>query len=220
MKFDSIFFQIDGKSILDGIFLELIPGKLCGLFGENGSGKSSLIKIVAGINAADSGNIFINDKILLNKSKNEIFKYIAYLSQDSFLPKDISILELIKSYGIIDNKEYILDNLSSNLVDQKIGELSGGELRLLEVLLILSLNRPYILIDEPFTGIEPKIIEKMIDLISKERDNGKGILITDHYHQYISEIVDYAYLLKDTKCYFIPDNKEIVNTLKEHNYIK
>lgn len=203
MIFDSIYYHIDNNCILDGIYLKVEPGSVCGVFGLNGSGKTTLIKIGAGIINPLSGSIFIDGKVFVYKSKYLRYKSVSYLCQDSFLPKDISVRKLIDSFRIKDNSDYIYKNLHTDLLNQKIRNLSGGEHRLLEFILIISLNRPFILLDEPFTGIEPKIIEKIINLISIERDNGKGILLTDHYHHYTSTIVDTAYLLKNGKCFRI-----------------
>ena len=203
MIFDSIYYRIDNNCILDGIYLKVEPGSICGVFGLNGSGKTTLIKIGAGIIQPVSGSVFINGKAFLYKSRYLRYKNISYLCQDSFLPKDISVKKLIEAFQIRKNTDYIYENFRNDLLDQKIRNLSGGEHRLLELILIISLDRKFILLDEPFTGIEPKIIEKIINLISIERDKGKGILLTDHYHHYTSTIVDTAYLLKDSKCFRI-----------------
>lgn len=220
MIFDSIFYHIGRKCILDGIFLKIEPGKICGIFGRNGTGKSTLIKIGAGIILPTSGTVFIDGQAFLNKSRILRYKKISYLCQDTFLPKDLSVKKLTETYPIKNKNEFLYNNFNSKLVDQKIGDLSGGELRLVELILIITLNRPFILLDEPFTGIEPKIIEKMIELISQQRDKGKGILITDHYHHYISRIVDLAYLLKDSKCNFISNKSSLKVELQEHGYLK
>lgn len=83
----------------------------------------------------------------------------------------------------------------------KISELSEGERKYLEVTLLFCLNRGYFLLDEPFAGVEPMIIERIIEKIRKEASRGKGILVTDHYYQYVAEVEDYAYLMENKQCY-------------------
>ncbi len=220
MIFDSIFYTISNRRILNGIFLKVEPGKICGIFGRNGSGKSTLMKIGAGMISPASGITFIDGQAFISKSRIKRFENIAYLCQDTVLPEVLTARKFIESNPVNKNCDYIYNNFNSELLDQNIGELSGGELRFLELLLILSLDRLYILLDEPFTGVEPKTIDKMIDLITQERDKGKGILITDHYHRYISQIADLAYLLKNSECYFLGDNSSLKFKLQEFDYLK
>ncbi len=220
MVFDSIFYHIKNKCILDGVYLKVEPGNICGLFGRNGTGKSTIIKIGAGIILPESGTVFIDNKVFIERSMMTRYKKISYLPQDTFLPKDLSVRKLIESYPVKNNNEMINRNIDSQLLGQRMGDLSGGERKLLELVLILSLNRPYILLDEPFTGIEPIIIEQMIELITEQRNIGKGILVTDHYHHYISQIVDSAYLLEDSKCKLIDNVDSLEVKLQEGGYFK
>lgn len=218
MIFDSIFYQIDNKNILDGIFLKVEPGKICGIFGRNGTGKSTLIKIGAGIILPTSGTVFIEGHAFLKKSRITRYKKLSYLCQETFLPKNLSVKKFIDTFPLKNKNDFVYNNFDNKLLDQDIGELSGGERRFLELILIISLDRSFILLDEPFTGIEPKIIEKMIDLISQQRDTGKGILITDHYHHYITKIVDDTYLLKDGKCSFLKNRNSLDSELRNKGY--
>jgi lipopolysaccharide export system ATP-binding protein len=215
--FDSIFYSIKDRSILNGVYLKVDPGKICGIFGRNGTGKSTLIKIGAGIILPTSGTVFIDGQVFLDKARMARYEKIAYLCQDSFLPKDLAVKKFLEIHA--KQKELLHDDFS-NLSNLKIRNLSGGERKLLELAFIISLNRPYMLLDEPFTGIEPKIIDRMIELISKQRDDGKGILITDHYHRYITKIVDSAYLLKNGNCKLIADRKCLDSELREQGYLK
>ena len=102
---------------------------------------------------------------------------------------------------------------------QKIISLSGSELRYLEIIFLFSLDRKYYLLDEPFTGIEPLFIEKIIDLIQKEKEKGKGILITDHYHRYVTEIIDKCYLMKDGYIKEIDKSKNFKKELLNNGYL-
>lgn len=193
--FDSIIFGYNDKLILRGVYLSISINSIVGLFGFNGCGKSTLIKIGAGFLTQNDGNIFIDEVVVENNYSINRYNSLGYLSQDSFIPKDITVWEFLKISNSSHNN-LIDDPIIKKIINQKIISLSGGELRYLEIIFLFSLDRKYYLLDEPFTGIEPLYIEKIIDLIQKEKQKGKGILLTDHYHHYVTDIIDKCYLMK------------------------
>ena len=95
------------------------------------------------------------------------------------------------------------DPIIQKIYNHAINTFSGGELRYLEIFTLFKLDRKYYMLDEPFTGIEPKIIEKIIVKLQSEKSTGKGILLTDHYQHYVSEVLDDAYLLENGQCKLI-----------------
>lgn len=213
MIFDSIIFSYGSKKTLSGIYLKIPKGMIVGLYGINGSGKSTLLKIGCGHLKQDDGNVFINQESFYEKSLVSRFEKIAYLSQDSFLPSDLTIKEIVTRNNF-SKKAFVDDSLIGPLFFNKINSLSGGELRYLEIKLIFELNREYYLLDEPFSGIEPIMIEKIILLILNEKSKNKGILITDHFYRYVKEINDISYIMRNGLCYEInKDNldKELFN---------
>ena len=218
MVFDSVTYQASEKRILKGVHLKINAGEICGIFGRNGSGKSTLIKIGAGLFLPTSGTVFIDQKAFLKHQRYSRFEKVAYLAQDTFLPKDLKIRTLLKSCLKL-VYELLNKTILKTLINQKIHSLSGGERKLLELILIFSLDRKYLLLDEPFTGIEPIIIQKMIELILEQKENGKGILITDHYYRYVLEKVDKAYLMEQGYCSPIESNKNLMTELKNKGYL-
>lgn len=217
MVFDSIMFSYGARKILNGIYLKIPKGEIVGLFGLNGSGKTTLIKIGCGHLKADNGNIFINNESDFGKTLVNRFQKIAYLSQNNFLPSDLTIKNIVKRNRFRE-RIFTEDVLISRLYNQKVSSLSGGELRFLEVKLLLSLNREYYLLDEPFSGIEPKIIEKIMALLLEAKSARKGILITDHFYRYVKEINDISFVLKDGICHEI-NNSNIDKELSNFGYI-
>ena len=213
MVFDSIFFEINKFQILKGIYLKIEPGKITGLFGVNGSGKSTLLKIGAGMYKPNNGNIFINGNVFFPFQLKKRYQYIAFLSQDSFIPHDVSVNKLLEVISGIDH-DLENDEIIKKFLSQKISSLSGGELRYLEIKLLFSLNRDYYLLDEPFTGIEPKLIEEITKEILTNRKKGKGILITDHYHRCVTGIVDTSYVLKNGQCTLLENAKDYINFIR------
>lgn len=195
---DCIFYEVPTLTILQGAYMKIAAGSVCVLFGKNGSGKSTLIKVAAGQLASDSGIVIINGKRFYKKANNNRYKYLAYLPQDSMLPDDMNVKGMLKAFR--SPAALYEDKIIGLNLEQKIGSLSGGQRRYLEIALLLSLDRPYVLLDEPFTGIEPLLIEEISKLIIQASDAGTGFLITDHYYQYMIDIADDAYLMMNKQC--------------------
>ena len=204
MIFDSIFFSYGNNEILKGVYLEILKGVITGLFGLNGCGKSTLLKIGIGSIRQDAGIIKINEQRFYSKSLNKKSDFIAYLHQSGFLPDDLTIKQILANVKDKDTKEMILNNEIVKMnSDKKIGSLSGGEKRFFEIALVLALNKEYIFLDEPFTGLSPVNIEKVVEMIKSEAANDKGIIICDHYFNYSVPIADIKYILQNGQCKII-----------------
>jgi len=210
---DSILKYFGEKKILQDISLRVKSGEIVGLLGRNGSGKSTLLKIIFGTESAETRYIKIGNKIIRNQIGQT--RGIAYLPQQHFLP-DIKISKLISLFCSPKNSEVIHKNLFiKKILFQKPNNLSSGELRFLEILLILYSDHEFVLLDEPFHNLSPIItdeIKAVIKSISKE----KGILITDHSFRDILEISNRIYLLSDTILKPIENESQ----LKQLGYLK
>jgi len=199
LVFDALHFSYGSQSILRGVFIKISPGSICAVTGRNGSGKSTLMKIGVGELKPFSGNIYIDGECVTAQKGAKRFRHIAYLSQKSFLPRELSVLNLLKKCNSV--KSLLKDEILEPLLLQKIADLSGGEKRYLELRLILSLDRHYYLLDEPFTGSAPVLIERMIDIIRQKKNEDAGILLTDHYSRYVARVIDEQYFLIDGYSY-------------------
>ena len=186
------------------------------MIGRNGSGKSTLLKIAAGQIRPDSGITVIDGDRIHNKSLRKRFEKISYLPQESMLPSYIPVKRLINSMP--QSQRLTEDPLIQKIFDQKVIQLSGGEKRYLEVAVLFSFGRKYILMDEPFSGVEPTIIDLIIDKIREEANNGNGILLTDHMHRYITEAADKGYLLHNKQCYRL--DGDFTEELKSMGYLR
>lgn len=217
--FESIFYESAGNRILTGIYLRFIKGEICGLFGSNGCGKTTLMKIGSGQLKATGGVTIIDGSKFTAPSCKERFQKIAYLPQESFLPFNCRVQKVIKVFPEEAQKALVKDDLITRLQNSKIRSLSGGELRYLELSLILSLNRKFVLIDEPYTGIEPIIIEKIQSKLLSYAQRGNAILITDHYYDYVLEIADHAYFMTNGQCQKLSDEYDLGEQLKRYSYI-
>jgi lipopolysaccharide export system ATP-binding protein len=195
---DSIILHFDQREVLHGVYMALEPSTVYGLYGLNGSGKTTLMKVVMGILSPDSGAVFIQGVPQAERTIRERFSKIGYLPQGSFVPTDIGVARLVRQFP---GAGGFLDEFSKlGHARKSVGELSTGLRRYLEIRLILSLDRPIVLLDEPFTGLEPILIERVVQDIRSTRNAGRTILLTDHYHQYVEGAVDEKILLAGGRC--------------------
>lgn len=194
LKVDSIEISYNGRKILQGIYLDCGPNEIVGLLGRNGCGKSSLLKVIFGTLETTFKYISIDDKVIDKGYQNN---KIAYLPQQHYLPANTSISKLAKM--LVDPlswNEFSEHEIYQKYFQKKPNELSGGEIRQLETLMILYSKANYILLDEPFIHLSPIQAEEFKEIIRK-RSQVKGIIVTDHQYQNILAISDKIILLKD-----------------------
>ena len=195
LEVDSIRKSFGDKQVLTDIALKCQPGDIIGLLGRNGTGKSTLLKIIFGTLFTDYKFIMINDEVLTHPFKSK--SKIAYLPQDNFLPKSITVNKVVEIYSDeFAQKGFLEDEVLSKVTRTKIGNLSGGESRYLEVKLLLNLNSNFVLLDEPFNGISPLHIELIKNMI-RENSSNKGIILTDHDYRNVLNVANKYYLLFD-----------------------
>ena len=208
LEIDSIQKKFDLITILSDVYLKCETGDIVGLLGRNGSGKSTLMQIIFGVLKADFKFIRV-DGVVKSKT-SELFNEISYLSQDNFLPRNFRVAKVI-ALSIKKDKinDFYSDETITTLKNKSIGELSSGELRYLEIKLVLSNSSKFVLLDEPYNGLSPLLIEKINDLILKNAAQ-KGIIITDHNYESIIGISTRLTLLKEGKLHHIKNKEELV----------
>ncbi|WP_179333157.1 ATP-binding cassette domain-containing protein [Winogradskyella costae] len=208
LHIDSITKSYNEKVILSDVFISCKKGEIKGLIGRNGCGKSTLLKIVFGTEKADSKFVRIGNKIIKNLSDGR--NLINYLPQDNFLPNNISIKSLINLFLQKENRKIILENeYVKPLLDKKNQSLSGGEKRIIEILLIIHSNAEFILLDEPFNGVSPIMRDYIIDYIKKTKLS-KGFIITDHDYENVINLADSIVYLQSGFLKEIKDENELV----------
>ena len=213
LHIDSITKSFGENKILQDVYLSCETGKIISILGRNGCGKSTLFQIIFGTLKGDTQNIKFNDTILKNQFDRK--NRIAYLPQYSFLPKNVKVENLIKLFCNEENIQKLKNlNLIKPFFNETVKMLSAGEVRLLEVLLIIYSSTEIILLDEPFHSLSPKIVSIVKDLI-KEQSQFKGFIISDHLYQDVLDISDEVYLLSDSYLKPIKDLTE----LKRFNYL-
>lgn len=212
LKVDSIQLEFDGRKILQDVWLQCTQGEIIGLLGRNGSGKSSLLRIIFGSLNPAYKYVSIDDKFIKKGYYNQ---RIAYLPQHPYLPNGIKISSLAKM--LVD--EMLWDDFAAHSIYQehhhkKAGELSGGERRQLEMLMIVHNRADFILLDEPFTHITPVQADDFKGTIRKCAQT-KGIIVTDHQYRNILDVSDKIILLHDGATKHITNHEELI----KYNYI-
>ncbi len=200
--------KFSDKLVLSDIYLKIGTGEIVGLLGHNGSGKSTLLKIISCNLTASDKSIFIDGVSRNNCS--ELVNEISYMCQDQFIPNHLSVLRTIE-LSVAKQKLNLFyeDDFLKPFLRQKIKNLPFGELRYLQVKLVLFNSSKFILLDEPFSGLSPKMIEIIVQLI-KENSREKGILITDHQYENVMKISTILLLLKGGKLHKINEKAELV----------
>ena len=191
LKANKISKSYGNKQILYDIDLEINTRNINGLLGPNGAGKTTFFYILAGLLHPSSGNITFNDAIITKKSiKERADLGIVYLPQEPSIFGALSVFDNVKSaleLRKINKKdlnhkteEILLDFDIKSIALQKGNELSGGQRRRVEIARSIALNPKFIMLDEPFAGIDPIAIQELKKLIEKLSKKGLGILISDH----------------------------------------
>lgn len=184
--------------------------EIIGVFGRNGTGKSTLFRMIFGIEKKGSLDIKINHTFI---SREHIIpkKHIGLLPQQHFLPKGHLVKNIITLFFPSDdgqNKIFSSKRISS-LENKKIGTLSEGELKYLELLLIGNLDHSFLILDEPFSMIEP-LYRDVIHEFLLEVKKTKGIIISDHYYHDVLNLTDRNYLIKNQQLLVVQDIPDLV----------
>ena len=204
---DSILKSYGDRTILSDVYLGCRTGEIVGLLGRNGCGKSTMLKIIFGALNAEYRFVRVDDKV--QNKLSESSKLIKYLPQDSFLPNHIKVKTIIRLFCDPDNAAALYEHpLVSPFLESKSGELSGGELRVFEILLIIHSSAKYILIDEPFNGVSPIYVEEIKKAI-KSQTATKGFIITDHSYRNILDIADRIVLIHDQVLRHVKEENEL-----------
>jgi ABC-type multidrug transport system ATPase subunit len=195
--------------LLDVSF-ECRTGDILAIFGRNGSGKSTLFKVLFGTFKARKAEIYFDKEIIVHNS--QLKNFIGIHLQDVFLPKDLKVRDIIPLFlpdGDIQNKVFH-DSLINRIERTTIGKLSLGEQRYLQFLLLLYSTHHFVLLDEPFTMVEPLYRDRIKELILENRTQ-KGFVISDHYYQEILQIADNFKLLKNGRLSTISSPNDLIS---------
>lgn len=208
---DSVEHHFGGRKVLNGVYLRCETGEVLGLLGRNGSGKSTLLKIIFGALKPDYMHLKI-DGLLCRKAYQT--GKLAYLPQDYFIPGYLTVKTAINLFTHqYRNRLLVVDIIRKNL-HKPLHHLSGGNQRLIEVLLLIYSDAPFVLLDEPFSQLAPLIADEVRVHIEKFKAE-KGFIITDHYYRQIMAVANRVVLLHNGAAYPVKEEDD----LKLHGYL-
>ena len=210
------------RNVVDGVSLRVEKGEIVGLLGATGAGKTTTFYMIVGLERPTSGQVLISD---IDIGGMPMYKRarlgISYLAQEASIFRNLTVEENIMSileYVDMDDgakKQKIADLLEEfhvSHVRERLGsELSGGERRRVEIARCLALEPKFILLDEPFAGVDPIAVADIQGIISYLRERGMGILITDHNVVETLRIVDRAYIMNEGKILVEGDVDTVLN---------
>ncbi len=211
------------RVVVNNVSLKVEKGEIVGLLGPNGAGKTTSFYMIVGLEKPDSGEIFISD---VNISKLPMYRRaqlgISYLTQEASIFRKLTveqnIMAILETLNISNAEaktrlENLIKEFNIGHVRERKGtELSGGERRRVEIARCLALEPQFILLDEPFAGVDPLAVADIQTIVKYLRERGMGILITDHNVRETLNIVDRAYILNEGKILLEGNAHEIADS--------
>lgn len=214
-----------GRQVVDHLSISIGRSEIVGLLGPNGAGKTTTFYMAVGIIHPDEGQVFFDQQDITRKPIHaRCHLGIGYLAQEPSIFRKLSVEEnimvILETLKISPRERkrrlnYLLEELNiAHLAKSKAYTLSGGERRRLEITRALVTNPSFLLLDEPFSGIDPIVVAEAQDIIKDLRNRGLGILLTDHNVRETLSIVDRAYLISEGKVLISGTADQLVNDPK------
>jgi len=205
IEFKNLHKRFGKLTVLDGLDLSIKKGGIFAILGPNGSGKTTLIKCLLGMVIPNAGDINFKSESVLKKW--DYRNNLNYLPQIANFPPNLTVIELIsmvKNLRPKKSKEQELIELFGleSFLNKKLGNLSGGTKQKVNIVLTFMFDSELIILDEPTTGLDPIALIHLKELIHKEKEKGKTILITTHIMSVVDELADEIVFLLDGKIYF------------------
>jgi len=225
IKTENLVKTYSGRVVVNKVNIEIHRGEVVGLLGPNGAGKTTTFYIIVGLVNPDEGGVFFGNRDITRLPMYKRARFgISYLSQETSTFRKLSveenILAILETLPIPprQRKRYcqkLLDELNiRHLAKNKAYTLSGGERRRLEITRALVSNPAFILLDEPFSGVDPIAVFEIQQIISQLKNRGLGILLTDHSVRETLSITDRSYIMAEGKILISGTSEELINDPK------
>lgn len=222
LRAENLVKQYGAKRVVDGVSVEVNQGEIVGLLGPNGAGKTTSFYMFVGLVRPDEGSVFLGDtEITAWPMFKRAKQGIGYLPQEASVFRELSVEENIQAIlemtklSILEQSEKLetlIAEFGLEKVRRNLGKvLSGGERRRTEIARALATDPKFILLDEPFAGVDPIAVEDIQQIVSKLKEKNIGILITDHNVRETLTITDRAYLLFEGKLLKHGSAEELAN---------
>jgi len=214
IEFKNLHKKFGKLTVLNGLDLSIKKGGIFAILGPNGSGKTTLIKCLLGMVIPNKGEIIFENESVLKKW--EYRNNLNYLPQIANFPPNLTVTELISMVKNLrpkeSNEQELIELFGLNdFLNKKLGNLSGGTKQKVNIVLTFMFDSDLIILDEPTTGLDPIALIHLKELIQKEKNKGKTVLITTHIMSVVDELADEIVFLLDGKIYF----KGSIDALKE-----
>ncbi len=217
------------RRVVDGVDLDVRQGEVVGLLGANGAGKTTTFTMVVGLVKPTSGRILLNDKPIGHLPMHKRSRLgISYLAQEASVFRHMSVEDNLRlvwqelGIGSAEQKkrmDHLLTEFNLEKVRKSKGiHLSGGERRRVEIARALAFNPSFLLLDEPFTGIDPIQVAEIQEIVGRLKSKGMGVLITDHNVRETLAITDRAYIIREGKILVSGDAATIVSSELARKY--
>jgi lipopolysaccharide export system ATP-binding protein len=206
LRSENLVKKYKSRTVANNVSVQVQQGEIVGLLGPNGAGKTTSFYMIVGMVKPNSGKIYLDDKDITNEPMYKRAQLgVGYLPQEASVFRKLSIEDNIRAVLQMTNKtkaeqeykvESLLDEFALHHVRKNLGDqLSGGERRRTEIARALATDPKFILLDEPFAGVDPIAVEDIQSVVRKLKDKNIGILITDHNVHETLNITDRTYLL-------------------------
>lgn len=231
LRTEHLYKKYGKRTVVNDVSIFVEQGEIVGLLGPNGAGKTTTFYMTTGLVVPNSGKIFLNDKDI---TKYPVYKRaqngIGYLAQEASVFRKMTVEDNIKSVLEMtkfskkyqkEKLETLIDEFNLGHVRKNIGDrLSGGERRRTEIARCLAIEPSFIMLDEPFAGVDPIAVQDIQDIVWKLKDKNIGILITDHNVDETLSITDRAYMLFEGKIMFQGTSQELAdNPIVREKYL-
>jgi lipopolysaccharide export system ATP-binding protein len=220
IKTDKLVKEYHGKRVVDEVSIDVKQGEVVGLLGPNGAGKTTTFYMVVGLVHPNAGTVHLGEEDITRIPMHlRARSGIGYLPQEQSIFRKLTVEENIMILWEImpqmakkETLDSILEELGiTHLKKRKCYELSGGEIRRVEIARALSTHPKFLLLDEPFTGVDPKTVFDLQKIIRMLKDKGIGVLITDHNVRETLAIVDRAYIIHKGKVLIAGNSQKIAD---------
>lgn len=233
---EQLFKSYNRRNVVNGVSLQVNAGEVVGLLGPNGAGKTTSFYMLVGLVRADAGDIYLDEMCITHHPMHRRARLgIGYLAQEASVFRKLSVADNLRA--VLQMRPDLTDGQAELIIDELLGELgirhlrdqiaiglSGGERRRVEIARALASEPQFILLDEPFAGVDPISVLDLQKIIAQLKDRGIGILITEHKVRETLEICDRAYILNDGRVIAeghaqqLVDNDEVRRVYLGHSF--
>ncbi len=213
LKVNNLTKKYYNKTALENVTLDFEPGRIYGLLGPNGSGKTTFMKVVAGLHKQTSGSVLINGEDLSYKTK----AFVSFMPTENYMYDSFKVIDILKFYkDMYEDFRYdyavaLLNDINVN-IDYKVSKLSSGETAKLKTVIALSRDADIYMLDEPLNGVDVLSRDTIMDIITKSHNKNKTMIISTHLVGEIEKILDTVIFLKDGVVELFGDAEELRQT--------